>query len=73
MSHLKVNPDIFIPYETYILLAWDLSDFNEKVIHYLNSHAKRLQITINTFEIDHYFFQQGKFIDHIKDLIIRVG
>tara|TARA_B110000503_G_scaffold15341_1_gene21405 strand:- start:91 stop:1239 length:1149 start_codon:yes stop_codon:yes gene_type:complete len=69
MSHLEVNPDIFVPYETYIPLAWDLSDFDEKVIHYLSSPAERLQITKNAFEVGHQFVRQGKFIDHVKDLI----
>ncbi len=69
MSHLKVNPDIFIPYETYIPLAWDLSDFDGKVVHYLNSPAERLRITRNAYEVGHQFVRQRQFIDHVKDLV----
>lgn len=69
MSHLKVNPDIFVPYETYIPVAWDLSDFDEKVVHYLNSPGERLRITRNAYEVGHQFVRQRQFIDHVKDLI----
>jgi len=69
MSHLEVNPDIFIPYETYIPLAWDFSDFDEKVIHYLNSPVERLRITRNAFDIGHQFVRQENFIDYVKDMI----
>ena len=41
MSHLDCYPEVFLPYETYIPLAWDLSDFDEKVDHYLNHPAQR--------------------------------
>ena len=27
MSHVETDPDIFVPWETYAPLAWDLSDF----------------------------------------------
>ena len=69
MDHLEVNPDMFIPYDTYIPLAWDFSDFDEKVIHYLNSPVERLRITKNAFDIGHQFVRQGNFIDHVKDLV----
>jgi len=69
MGHLEVSPDIFIPYETYIPLAWDFSDFDEKVIHYLNSPVERLRITRNAFDIGHQYVRQGSFIDYVKDLI----
>ena len=69
MSHLKVSPNIFIPYETYIPLAWDFSDFDEKVIHYLNSPIERLRIIRNAFEVGQQFIQQEKFIEHVKGLI----
>ena len=69
MSHLKVYPDIFIPYETYIPIAWDFSDFDEKVLHYLNNPKERLRITGNAYEVGHEFVRQRSFIEHVKDLV----
>ncbi len=69
MSHLKVIPGVFIPYETYIPIAWDFSDFDEKVLHYINSPKERLRISKNAFEIGHQFVFKEKFIEHVKNLI----
>ena len=69
MGHLEVNPDIYIPYETYILLAWDFSDFDEKVLHYLNSPVERLRITRSAFEVEYQFVLQGGFIEYVRNII----
>jgi hypothetical protein len=52
MSHLKVLPDIFIPYETYVPLEWDLSDFAGKVAEYLKNPAARAKIAAQAFEVN---------------------
>ena len=31
MSHIECDPDIFVPFETYIPVRWDLADLDEKV------------------------------------------
>ncbi|MDR7376896.1 hypothetical protein J2X19_001554 [Rhodoferax ferrireducens] len=49
MSHLRVLPDIFVPYETYVPLKWDLSDFDEKVQHYLLDAVAREKIANQAF------------------------
>jgi hypothetical protein len=50
MSHLRVLPDVFVPFETYVPLKWDLSDFGEKVEHYLRNHEGRSRIVRQGFE-----------------------
>ncbi|MDR7305625.1 hypothetical protein [Rhodoferax saidenbachensis] len=52
MSHLRVLPDIFVPYETYVPLQWDLSDFADKVAEYLQDHTARAKITAQAFEVN---------------------
>lgn len=39
VSHLETRPDVFVPYETYVPVAWDLSDLAEKCAYYL-AHAE---------------------------------
>jgi len=72
MAHLKVNPDIFVPYETYIPVAWDFSDFKEKVVYYLNHPEERTRITRNAFAVGSQFVREKNFVDHVNKLIAPV-
>lgn len=50
MSHLDTWPDIYIPYETYVPIAWDCSDLVEKSEYYLSSDSERSRIARNAWE-----------------------
>jgi hypothetical protein len=52
MSHLRALPDVFVPFETYVPLKWDLSDFGEKVEHYLYNLEAHGRIVRQGFEAD---------------------
>ncbi|MEI7867637.1 MAG: glycosyltransferase [Candidatus Methylumidiphilus sp.] len=73
MSHLDCYPEVFLPYETYIPLAWDLSDFDEKVDYYLNHPAEREAIARKAFELLSVYFRQQRFPDDMKPLLRRLG
>jgi hypothetical protein len=45
MSHIETAPDIFIPWETYAPVAWDLSDFGDVLKRLLADEALRTRIT----------------------------
>lgn len=45
MSHIETDPDIFVPWETYVPLAWDLSDFADVLHRLLADEALRIRIT----------------------------
>lgn len=45
MGHLRSLPDLFIPFETYIPVKWDMSDLEEKCIYYVNNGTERLKIS----------------------------
>ena len=47
MSHLETWPDIFVPGETYVPVAWDASDVIEKCEHYLAHESERRRIVAN--------------------------
>ena len=73
MSHLDCYPKVFLPYETYIPLAWDLSDFDEKVDHYLNHPVEREAIAKNAFDLLSGYFRQQRFLDDIQPLLKHLG
>lgn len=73
MSHLICYPNVFLPYETYVPLAWDLSDFKEKVDYYLNDFSERSRITRNAFELFHDYFQSHQFVEDCKPFLDRLG
>ncbi len=73
MSHTISNPDIFIPYVTYIPLAWDLSDFDEKLDYYLNNPTERIKITRNAFERVRNYFINNEFLTDVRPLLERLN
>lgn len=50
MSHVETDPDIFVPWETYVPLRWDLADFNDTIRHLLADPQKRERIVKNAFD-----------------------
>ena len=73
MSHVISSPDIFIPYETYVPLAWDLSDFDEKVAYYLTNTAERMRIAHNAFDRLHNYFIKDEFLQDMRPFLERLG
>ncbi len=73
MSHVISSPDIFIPYETYVPLAWDLSDFDEKLNYYLTNSAEREQITRNAFQRVNNYFINDEFLHDMRPFLERLG
>ncbi len=73
MSHLDCYPEVFVPNETYVPLAWDLSDFDEKVDYYLSHPAERETITRRAFELLNGYFHQQRFLEDMKPLLQRLG
>lgn len=73
MSHLDCYPEVFLPNETYVPLAWDLSDFEEKVAYYLDHEAEREAIARRAFEVLRDYFRQQRFMDDVRPLLTRLG
>ena len=47
LSHLDDPFKIFVPYETYIPLKWDMSDLSEKIDYYYSNQSEYNRITNN--------------------------
>lgn len=73
MSHVQCYPDVFKPFETYVPLAWDLSDFAEKVDYYLQNPVEREKIAENAFNLLRDYFRRRQFMRDIRPFIQRMG
>jgi hypothetical protein len=63
VSHLVTDPDVFVPGETYVPLAWDFSDLADKVDYYVRHEDERRTIAENAFNVIHRYLTEGRFAD----------
>jgi len=49
MSHISTSPDIYIPFETYVPVKWDMSDLEDKIEILLANDELREKITKSAF------------------------
>lgn len=73
MSHLDCAPEAFFPRDTYVPLAWDLSDLEEKVDYYLEHESERLAITRRAFACMADYFRQDRFLDEVRPFLQRLS
>ena len=72
MSHIQTQPDIFIPYETYIPVAWDYSDLEQKCRHYLENEDIRSAIVENAKTRLSEFYEDHKFLNVVNDMMTKL-
>jgi hypothetical protein len=68
MSHIETAPDIFVPWETYIPVAWDLSDLEERVKQLKSDAELRARVTETAFTVLHDWLLSDKFARTMKPL-----
>jgi len=68
MSHIKMEPNIFIPFVTYIPISWDFSDLPEKIEYYLENRLEREEITNEAYSVLHKYFQEKDFINQFSNI-----
>jgi len=69
MSHVATDPDIFVAGETYVPVAWDLSDFAEKVDWLLRDDAARARISAAAFELLRDYARSARFVDQMAPVL----
>jgi Glycosyl transferases group 1 len=69
MEYIDIEPNIFIPEETYVPVQWDLADLEEKCRYYLENPEKADRIIQNARWVYSDYFKQGKFTQLIGNLI----
>jgi hypothetical protein len=73
MSHLRTEPDLFVPGETYVPVKWDFSDLAETCTRYLKNDAERMRISRRAYDVLAGYFRSLGFIDNVRGMLERVG
>lgn len=63
MSHVETEPNIFIPFQTYVPVSWDFSDLVEKIDFYLKNDNAREKITQAAYDVLHNYIRDEKFLN----------
>lgn len=69
MEHLSIEPNIFIPNETYVPLEWDFSDLQSKCDYYLTHWDEAERIIENAHATYVSYFKDDQFVAKIKSLV----
>ncbi len=73
VDHITTYPQIHIANETYVPLAWDLADLEEKLIYYLERPQEQERITANAAKAYEKFFTECGFLAKIEDILHRLN
>lgn len=71
MSHVDTAPDLFIPGETYVPIAWDHSDLERVAARYLADDAARRAITRRARQTLLEALRPGWFLDRFEEVVLR--
>ncbi len=66
MSHIETAPDIFRPWETYVPISWDLSDFDATLRRVLNDSSLRQAIARNAHAVLHEYLNENAFVTQMQ-------
>ena len=69
MAHMETAPDLFVPHQTYVPLAWDYSDLREKVAYYTARPQELDRIAKAGQRALHQALTQEWFIDRYRDVV----
>lgn len=70
MSHVETAPDIFLPHQTYVPLAWDYSDLEEKAAYYLARPQVLERIAGAAQRLVHEAMTEKWFLDRYREVIV---
>lgn len=73
MSHLRTNPDIFIPHVTYVPVKWDLSNLEEVCDRCLRDEQFARSIAAAAHQRLMSYFANRTFVDDIARLLDKLG
>jgi hypothetical protein len=74
MDHLVTSPPIYQAGETYVPVAWDLSDLAEKVEYHLRHPAESVAIVRNAQRVLSDYYERGGFVADVKRAFdVRIG
>lgn len=72
MSHVRTEPNIFVPNETYVPVSWDYSDLAEKCEFLLNNPKEIARISSNARKKLLDYHEDELILNSIRNIITRV-
>jgi len=73
MNHLRTEPNIFVPGETYVPVKWDYSDLAEVCARYLADDEERNRITANAYRVLSEYYSNFDFLKRFSQLLAQAG
>jgi hypothetical protein len=73
MSHVRTEPNIFIPGETYVPVRWDFSDLAEVCARYLADDEERNRITVQAYRVLSEYYSSAGFLKCFSRLLAEAG
>jgi hypothetical protein len=73
MSHIRTEPDIFVPYETYVPVRWDYADLEAQCTRFLVDDAARRRIVTRAYEVLADFYERQAFVEWVAALLVRTA
>jgi hypothetical protein len=73
MSHVRTEPNIFVPGETYVPVRWDWSDLAEVCARYLADHEERNRITVQAYRVLSEYYSSAGFLKCFSKLLSQAG
>ena len=73
MSHIRTEPDIFLPGVTYVPVRWDFSDLAEVCARYLADDEKRNEITTRAYQVLSEYYLSFSFLKRFRKILERAG
>ncbi len=68
MDHVRLTPSIFVPGETYVPIAWDCSDYAEKVRQHLSDARRRQEIAAHAFDVIRRYILSTSVVDELEPM-----
>lgn len=73
MSHLRTEPNVYVPGKTYVPVHWDGSDLVDTCIEYLHRLHEAERMTRAARDVYRAWFFGGGFVRKVSELLARVG
>lgn len=71
MAHIETAPDLFLPEQTYVPVAWDNQDLADKVGFYARNPAARQRIVAQAYELARdYATHPARFMAQMRPLLM---
>lgn len=73
MSHVDTQPNIFVPFETYVPVQWDFRDVVEKCHYYLQNPEEADRIIQNARQVYIDYFKSYGFVKTIQQALLSTA